>query len=213
MKIKLNKIIRILILSDMALLSGFGFMAPIFAVFLTSRIQGGNVKVAGYAAAIYWIVYSLVVIPVSKYLDRNHGEKDDLLSIIIGDLLAAFVVFAYLFSYLPWHIYVLQIIYAIGMAMNAPGYNAIFTRHINKGKEAFSWSVRSSLIGLGAGVTGALGGIIADRFGFNVLFIAVGTFVILSALLPLAILKEVNSKNKEVSRMLAGKTPQTSPKE
>jgi len=213
MKIKLNKIIRILILSDMALLSGFGFMAPIFAVFLTSRIQGGNVKVAGYAAAIYWIVYSLVVIPVSKYLDRNHGEKDDLLSIIIGDLLAAFVVFAYLFSYLPWHIYVLQLIYAIGMAMNAPGYNAIFTRHINKGKEAFSWSVRSSLIGLGAGVTGALGGIIADRFGFNVLFIAVGTFVILSALLPLAILKEVNSKNKEVSRMLAGKTPQTSPKE
>jgi len=56
MKIKINKIIKILILSDVALLSGFGFIVPIFAIFLVGKIQGGNVEVAGYAAAIYWIV-------------------------------------------------------------------------------------------------------------------------------------------------------------
>ena len=174
MKIVINKVIKILILSDVALMAGLGFVSPIFAIFLTSQIKGGNVEVAGYAAAVYWIVVSLVVIPLGKYLDKNHGEKDDLWFIIIGNLLAASAVFGYLFSYLPWHIYLIQVVYALGMGMNVPGYTAIFTRHIDKGREAFDWSVRACLIGIGAGIAGALGGIVAHKFGFQVLFTGVG---------------------------------------
>jgi len=199
---KLNKIIKVLIFSDFALLSGFGFVTPIFAVFLTERIVGGNVRVAGYAAAIYLIVYSLAVLPISKYLDKNHGEKDDLWVMIVGNILATLAIFAYIFSRLPWHIYILQAIYGLGMAMNSPGYNAIFTRHISKGKEAFNWSVRSALIGVGGGVAGALGGIVADKFGFNTLFVGVAVFVLVSALIPLLILKNVSTVNKKTARIL-----------
>jgi len=196
----INKVIKILILSDVALITGFGFIGPIFAIFLTEKIQGSSIEVVGYAAAIYWIVQSLVVIPFGKYLDRNHGEKDDIWFIVIGNLLAAFVVFMYIFSYLPWHIYCLQALYAIGMGMNIPGYTAIFTRHIDKGREAFDWSVRSCLMGIGSGVTGALGGIIASRFGFDILFVGVGIFVLLSAFLPFMIFKNISPKNKEIVR-------------
>jgi len=38
----MNKVIKVLILSDVALLTGLGFVAPIFAIFLTKQIQGGN---------------------------------------------------------------------------------------------------------------------------------------------------------------------------
>jgi len=200
MKIVINKVIKILILSDIALVSGLGFIGPIFAIFLTSQIQGGNVRVAGYAAAIYCIVMSLVVIPFAQYLDKNHGEKDDLWFIIIGNVLAALAIFGYLFSHLPWHIYLLQAIYALGMGMNVPGYTAIFTRHIDKGREAFDWSVRAALIGIGTGVAGALGGIIANSFGFDVLFIGVGIFILLSAFLPFFILKEISPRNKKTVR-------------
>lgn len=189
----MNKIIKILILSDLALISGFGFINPIFAIFLTQRITGGDVEVAGYAAAIYWITMSLVVIPFGRFLDKNHGEKDDIWFIVVGNLLAAFVVFAYIFSYLPWHIYLLEIIYAIGMGMNISGYTGMFTRHIDRGKESFDWSVRAALAGMGAGITGALGGIIANYFGFNVLFAGVGIFVLLSAFLPFLIMKFISS--------------------
>jgi len=188
---KINKIIKILILSDVALLTGFGFITPIFAIFLTNNIQGGNAQVAGFAASIYWIVKSLALIPFGRYLDKNLGEKDDLYFIIIGNILTAFVIFAYLFSYLPWHIYCLQVVYALGMAMNIPGYTAIFTRHIDKGKEAFDWSTRGALIGIGTGISGALGGIIAYNFGFEPLFIGVGIFILISAFLPLLILKNI----------------------
>jgi MFS family permease len=197
----INRVIKILILSDVALLTGLGFVVPIFAIFLTENIQGGNVEVAGFAAAIYWIVNSLVIIPFGKYLDKNHGEKDDLWFVIIGNLLAAGVVFGYIFSRLPWHIYLLQAIYAIGMGMNIPGYTAIFTRHIDKGKEAFDWSVRGALIGVGTGVAGALGGMVAHKFGFNILFIGVGIFILLSAFLPLLVSKEMMSKDKKISKV------------
>ena len=197
---RMNKIIKVLILSDVALLSGFGFVIPIFAIFLVDKIQGGNIEVVGYAAAIYWIVNSLTVIPFARYLDKNRGERDDLWFVVIGNVLAAASVIGYIFSYLPWHIYLLQAMYALGMGMNIPGYSAIFTRHIDKNREAFDWSVRAALIGLGSGVSGALGGIIANRFGFNVLFIGVAIFILVSAILPILILKQVASKDGKVSR-------------
>ncbi|MBL7155009.1 MAG: MFS transporter [Candidatus Portnoybacteria bacterium] len=201
-----NKVIKILILSDVALIAGLGFVAPIFAVFLTNQIKGGNLEVVGYAAAIYCIVRSLVVVPIGQYLDKNHGEKDDLWFIIIGNVLAALAVFGYLFSRLPWHIYLLQAVYALGMGMNIPGYTAIFTRHIDKGREAFGWSVRAALIGIGTGVTGALGGIVANRFGFNTLFIGVVIFILLSAFLPLLISKEMLPKDRKTPKMPGIKT-------
>jgi MFS family permease len=193
--LKINKVIKVLVLSDVLLVTGLGFIAPIFAIFLTNKIKGGNVEIAGFAASFYWITLSLVLIPFGKYLDKNHGEKDDLYFIIIGNLLAALAVFGYLFSYLPWHIYLLQTIYALGMGMNIPGYTAIFTRHIDKGKEALSWSTRAAFVGVGAGIAGALGGVIAHRFGFNALFIGVGIFILLSASIPFLISKNILPKN------------------
>lgn len=198
---KMNKIIKFLILSDVALISGFGFVKPIFAVFVTDRIQGGNIEVVGYAAAIYWIGMSLVVVPFGRYLDKNHGEKDDFWFIVLGNLLAASAVLGYIFSYLPWHIYGLQALYAFGMGMNIAAYSAIFTRHIDKGREAFDWSSRAAFIGFAAGITGALGGIIANRFGFNILFIGILIFVLVSALLPFFVYDRVCPKDKKLPRI------------
>jgi len=201
----INKVIKIMIASDVALLTGFGFIDPIFALFITQKITVGNVgeaaRVAGFAIAIYWGVLSLLMISFGRYLDKTQGEKDDIYFIIIGNILAAVAVFGYIFSSLPWHIYVLKGIYALGMAMNIPGWTAIFTRHIDKGKEAFEWATRATVIGIGAGVSGALGGVIASKFGFNILFVGVGIFILVSALLPFLIYREIYPKDKVLPRV------------
>ena len=203
---KFNKVIKILILSDLFLLTGLGFVTPVFAIFLTDNIKGGTVEVAGFAAAIYWIVNSLVMIPFGHFLDKKSGEKDDLWFVVIGNLLAVLAVFGYIFSKLPWHIYLYQGIYGLGMAMNIPAYIAIFTRHINKGKEAFSWGVRGGLTGVGSGIAGALGGIIAYNFGFNNLFIGVIIFLLLSALLPILISKQMLPRDRNAVKFTEMKT-------
>jgi len=208
----INKVIKIMIASDVALLTGFGFINPIFAIFITQSITVGDTgeaaKVAGFAMAIYMGTKSLLMIPFGKYLDKNHGEKDDLYFVIIGNILAAGAVFGYIFSSLPWHIYGLSALYSLGMAMNIPGWTAIFTRHIDKGQEAFEWATRATVIGIGAGAAGALGGIIANTLGFNILFIGVGIFVLISAFLPFLIYKDIFSRDRKLPRVPEAKGPQ-----
>jgi len=50
------------------------------------------------------------------------------------------------------------------------------------------------LVGIGAGLAGALGGIIAHNFGFNILFVGVEIFILLGAFLPLLILREMKPR-------------------
>lgn len=190
-KLSINKVVRTMIQTDLVFLSAFGLIAPIFAVFIIEQINGGNVRVVGFAAAIYWILKSILQIPIGRFLDKLQGERDDLYFLITGYLLTAIVPFGYIFSSSPWHIYGLQAIYAIGMAMGIPAWAAIFTRHIDKGKEAFEWSLESSGFSLGIGITGAIGGILVSKFGFSLVFILVGVFAIIGALLPLLIYKDI----------------------
>ena len=195
----INKVIKVMIASDVALLTGFGFITPIFAIFIAQRITAGSTieaaEIAGFTMGIYWGVKSVLQIPFGKYLDKVKGERDDLWFVIIGNVFAALAVFGYIFGVLPWHIYLCQATYSLGMAMSIPGWTAIFTRHIDKGKEAFEWATRSTFIGIGAAASSSLGGIIVSQFGFNVLFVGVGIFVLISALFPLLIYKQLLPKD------------------
>lgn len=191
MKITINKVIKTLIATDFIILSAFGLTAPIFAIFITEQITGGDVKVVGFAAAIYWIVKSVIQIPIGIFLDKRKGEKDDFWALFLGYFVAGLAVFGYIFSYLPWHIYLIQMLSAIGMALALPSWAAIFTRHIDKDQEAFEWSLESTGIGIAAGISGAIGGILVSEFGFHTVFILVGVFSCLSSFLLFFLRKEI----------------------
>jgi len=193
-----NKVIKILVFSDLILLFGWGLIAPILAIFIVEGIKGGDAGVAGIAVGIYWILKSLLQISIGSYLDKNHGEKDDYYFLIGGTLLASLAPLGFIFAFLPWHMYLWQVIHAIGAALALPAWCGIFTRHIDKGTEAQSWALDSSAIGIGAGVAGIIGGFVAKTFGFIPLFIGVSILGIISALLCLLIRKELIPKEKVI---------------
>ena len=166
-------------------------MSPIFAIFIVERIQGGNAFVVGLAAAVYWILKSALRVPMGIFLDRRQGEKDDYLFTVFGLLIASLVSFGYIFSKFPWHIYLLQAVYAVGMAMSLSGWSAIFTRHIDKGKEATEWGLDATLLGLGVGISGAVGGWAVMKFGFTSVFIFVGILGIIGVILLLGLKEEI----------------------
>jgi MFS family permease len=196
----INKIIKIIIYWDFFINSAWGLLGPVFAIFIVQNIAVGETaegaKIAGFAALFYWVVKSILQIPFGKYLDKNHGEKDDFVFMILGTFLTGLVPFGFLISYLPWHIYIFQILHALGMAMVVPSSYAIFTRHIDKGKEAFEWGLDSTILGVGVGVTGAIGGVMAAYFGFKTIFILTGIFTIISAFLIFLIRKEIHPKDQ-----------------
>jgi len=194
----INKVIRTLILSDFFLLAAWGLVTPILAIFIIDKIQGGDAEVVGMAIGIYWISKSLIQIPIGKYLDKNHGEKDDYYFLVFGTLIASLTPLGFIFATLPWHMYILQLVHALGMAMAIPAWGGIFTRHIDKGKEAMTWGVESSSIGIGAGIAGIVGGIVAKNFGFIPLFIGVTSLGVISVLLFLLIKDDLVLKGKTV---------------
>ncbi len=193
-----NKVIKAYIYWDIAVNSAWGLLAPVFAIFILQKIAFGNIaqgaKIAGFATLFYWLTKAVLQIPIGNYLDKNHGEIDDYWFFITGTTITAFVPFGFLFSYLPWHIYLLQAIHAIGMSMVVPSSTAIFIRHADKGREAFESSLDSTLLGIGAGITGALGGIMAGYFGFNLIFILTGILTFISAIFIFLVKKDMLPK-------------------
>ena len=171
---KINRVIRTLVTSDFLLISGFAVFGPVFAVFITQNIEGGTLAIIGFTAAVFQIFKSSLQIPIASYLDKNHGEKDDYYALIIGSFLIALVPFLYLFASRPIHLYVINAIYGLGAAFAIPPWNAIFTRHIDKMHESTDWAVESVSIGIGAASAAALGGILAEKFGFQVVFLVAG---------------------------------------
>lgn len=201
----INRVIKILIVSDFVFNSAWGLLAPVFAIFLVDKIAFGSAiegaKIAGFASLIFWVTKSILQIPIGRYLDKNHGEKDDFLFMFWGTFITGLTPFGFLISSSAWHIYLLQLFHAVGQALMVPSWLAIFTRHINKGNEAFQWSVRSTSLGFGVGIFGAIGGIMVAAFGFKLLFILVGGLTIISAFLLLLIKKEMAIKTKPLKNI------------
>lgn len=191
---KINHVIRTLVISDFFINAGFSVFGPVFAVFVTRQVAGGSLEVIGFAAAIFQIFKSGLQIPIARYLDKNHGEYDDFYSMVLGTAIIACVPFLYLFASEAKHIYMIQAFYGVGAAFSIPPWYAIFSRHLDKMKESTEWSLDSIAIGIGAASSAAIGGILAQKFGFNFVFIAGGIFAIFGSIQQLKIYRDLRGK-------------------
>ncbi len=176
---KINLVIKILIFSDLLVLSGFGLITPIFAVFITENISGGNLATVGVASAIYLGSKSLFQIPVAIFSDKIKGERDDFTFLMIGSLLFSLIPLAYIFITTPDMLYLVQFFYGAATALTIPTWYAIFTRHIDRNKEGVEWGAYNTLTDLGAAISASIGGFLALQLGFSKLFLVVCLFSVL----------------------------------
>ena len=186
-----NRVIKYLIVSDLSFWTGWGLINPIFAVFIVEKVQGGNVFIVGLASGIFLITKSLFRVPIGVFLDISPSEKDDYFTLVAGLLIAALVPFGYIFVTIPLHIFILQAVLGIGLAMSFSGWTGIFTRHIDKGRESTNWGLHATSLGFGMGIAGAVGGWAVNQFGFNPVFIAVGVFGLIGVVILFGLRSEI----------------------
>lgn len=183
---KINQVILIIIFADFILITAFGFLPPFFAVFVTEQIRNGTVAVVGLSITIYWVVKSILQLFVARFIDRNHGEVDDFYFLIAGSFLNSIFITLFYFATEAWHIYFLQFLIAIGDALLVPPFYAIFTRHIDRGREGFEWSLYSSFsLGAGAAIGSIFGGILGPAIGFRNVFPLIGILVFIATVMML----------------------------
>ena len=51
---KVNKVVKYLVLSDLLLWAGWGFISPIFSIFVVQEIAHATILTAGISVAAYW---------------------------------------------------------------------------------------------------------------------------------------------------------------
>ncbi len=176
-----NKLVRNFIISDLMLFGGWGLIAPVMSIFVLNEIEGATLVTVGSLAAIYWAVRSAVELPMAVFIEKTEGEKDDMYVLISGLLLISSSAFIFNFVETIPQLFACQAVHALGFAFYAASWSGIFSRHIEKSKAAFSWSLDHTFLGIATGIAGIVGGYFAEEIGFNAIFGIVGLMSLAAA--------------------------------
>jgi MFS family permease len=109
-----------------------GVVDPLFSVFIVQRVPGATLLTVGIAAAVYWILKSLLQIPISNYLDRTPGERDDFIALVGGLLLVGISAIAMCWVTRVWELYAIHAVQAIAFAFYYASWPTIYSRHLDK---------------------------------------------------------------------------------
>lgn len=175
---EMSRTLKILILSDIFVVSGFGLIAPIFAIFINDNLVGGSIFSAGLASMIFLITISSLRV----YFSYKFQPKDRLWMLRLGTIIITLVPLGYIFSTQVYHVYGVQFFYGLGAAFAYPAWSSLFTSHLEKGKRGFQDSIYSSSVGIGTAITAGVGAWIAEHTSFQVVFILTGIIAVVGLL-------------------------------
>jgi MFS family permease len=187
--IKASPIVQRFVFANFVLFAGWGFITPVFAVFVLNEIAEATLITVGIVTAIFFITKAVIQIPIANFLDATKGEHDDFHTAMIGTLLIAAAAFVFTLVKTAPQLYVVQFIHAIGFGMYIPAWMGMFSRHHDANRDSLDWALSSTAVGIATGISGAIGGVIGANFGFNALWIMVAGFSLLTTVLLLAIPK------------------------
>ena len=186
----MNRTIRLLMFSDLLIMTSFGLVDPILAIFFKDNIAGGSILAAGLAGSLFLLIKSVVQLPFSKFIDTQLYPAR-LRWLILGSLLVSVVPFVYLFATSMTIVFSAQILHGIGSGLAYPAWLGLWSTHLDKGRESYEWSLYSTTIGLGTAVAAAVGAALTQMIGFNLTFALVGLISLFGSLM-LFTLKQQN---------------------
>jgi len=186
----MNNTTKLLIISDIFVLTGFGLIDPILSIFIKWNLVGGTIFAAGAASMLFIITKSIVQMPFSRYVDK-HGRISRIKGLIIGTFLVSSVPFIYVFSNNIVFIYIAQVIHGFGSGLAFPSWMGLWSKNLNEEQRSFEWSLYSTLIGIGTGLSGLIGAEIAELFGFTYTFLMVGIMSIIGCVVLFGLERKV----------------------
>lgn len=192
--LKMNKTIKLLMLSDIFLVTGFGLTDPIIAIFFSENITGGSVFASGIAISLFMITKASVQLPFSRHVDK-YDDNNDVKWLLIGTFIITLVPIFYIFASSMKVIYLIQVLYGIGSGLAYPAWLGLWSTHLDKKHESFEWSLYSTLSGVGAALAASIGAGLAQFAGFKVTFIFTGLLSLLGCYIILKL------RNKEILKI------------
>lgn len=169
----MNKVLRLLVLSDLFILSGFGLIQPIFAIFVIRQIPGATITAIGIAATVQLFTRAVFQIIIGKWADDERGNKRELYALVAGSIIISVVPLGFIFASSLSILYLVQFVHGLGQALWYPSWRVIFTRYADNRRAGYEWGLYDTVTSFGVATAAALGGYFTEQFSFTPLFIAV----------------------------------------
>lgn len=171
---------KLLLLVNSFFVFALNLFAPFYALFI-QKIDPSILHV-GAVWSVYIFSVGIFALLVSRYskLMEHAG-----LFLIFGFLFRASGWLGYMFASSIWHIYLIQVLLAIGEALGTPAYNLLYSGFIDKRKFGSEWGVNTSVFAFATGIASLSGAVILDMLGFNALFLVMIALSFLSTALAL----------------------------
>jgi MFS family permease len=144
-----------------------GLLGPIYAIFV-QRI-GGDLIAAGSAYAAFAIVSGVLIFFISKWEERIHHQEKIM---VAGFAMGCIGFLGYIFVQNPLQLLMVQIVIGIAYAVRAPVWDSLYSRNLDEGRFTSEWGVWESMNLVVLGASAAIGGMVAETFGFATLFVA-----------------------------------------
>ncbi|MBN2042927.1 MAG: MFS transporter [Candidatus Aenigmarchaeota archaeon] len=163
--------LKVLLFAEACFTIAAGMLGPIYAVFVEEI--GGNILDASSAWAVFMLTMGIIVFLIGRWEDKlRHKER----MVIIGYVIRAIGYLGYVFVYNQPALLAVQIILGIGGALNIPAYDSMYTKFLDKGKEASEWADWEAMYYIMTAFAAIFGGIVASVFGFRALFLIMFIF-------------------------------------
>lgn len=181
----MKKVRRILLLANFVSFFGFSLFSPLYAIY-AQKVTGDIFTIAS-SYGIYAIVMGLSLLFFGRV---TNGAKNKRKIVVIGYFLLSGGAFSFLFVHSVTQLIIVQIINATGSGMVTPAWQALYAKNEDKGKEIKEWSFYDGGNMILVGIASFIGGYLVNRYGFQLLFVVVGTIQLMGALLSLRLLKK-----------------------
>ncbi len=189
----MNRWLRTVIQGDMFYLIAFGLLTPIFALFLIDRIPNASLLTVGIAEAIFLLTLAILrpFTQLSSQSDTKGYRTQYLLW--FGSVLIVLAPFLYLLSRDMLDIFVIQMIYGIGIAFSEPAWSRLISQTCTISPTKYNEPYFTTGTLAAAGLA-AIGGFVAENQGIPALLLYVGATLFCAALFMILLYSRIGLK-------------------
>jgi len=165
---EVNSVVKAFMVGEMMLWSAWNSVYPIIALFAI-QLPGGDIKTAASAYSVYLVVRVLFELLSGRLLMMS-GELRKFAVTVIGVSIISIAYFGLARTNQLYELYLFYAIAGCGIGLASPAKNSLFSTHLDKDRESLEWSMLDAAVFMSMALSAALGGFVAEQYGFKILF-------------------------------------------
>jgi MFS family permease len=199
MKIKnFNRVVLFLTLADVFTWGPFFVVSSLSSIYLADKLGQDTIGFVGIGVAISFLTRAIFQIPTGMLADRLEKDRDEIWLLAIGATLAGLSFIFYPFITAPWHYFILQFVFGMGISLDVVNWRKLFAINVTKGIEGKEYAIydtvlstSTALLAVGLGLVANIG----DNY-FDIVMTSAGILMIIASIWILLIFK-VNDRSSD----------------